>query len=198
MPARTAAGARSRSSSTPGLVRSAYRHSRNTAQCGPMSWPSEAGKWPSRRRRIHEGRTDEVSLAAYFGRPTLTSGSAALKWRQPNMRFFSASVARVVTGLTLVAALSAAGCTAILGIDDPETIDSIPASDADSATRDSTARDSTERDSGAASSGDAGASDMSTAETSVVDRHLTDAPAQDVGAPDASAADRHVADATDL
>jgi hypothetical protein len=114
------------------------------------------------------------------------------------MRFFSASVARVVTGLTLVAALSAAGCTAILGIDDPETIDSIPASDADSATRDSTARDSTERDSGAASSGDAGASDMSTAETSVVDRHLADAPAQDVGAPDASAADRHVADATDL
>jgi hypothetical protein len=158
-----------------------------------MSWPSEAGKWPSRRRRIHEGRTDEVSLAAYFGRPTLTSGSAALKWTQPNMRFFSASVARVVTGLMAVSALSAAGCTAILGIDDPETIDSAPASDADSATRDSTALDSS-----AASSGDAGASDTSTAETSVVDRHRADAPAPDVGAPEASAADRHVADATGL
>ena len=109
------------------------------------------------------------------------------------MRFFSASVAPLVTGLTVVGALLVGGCTAILGIDDPETIDSIPASDADSVTHDSTARDS-----GAGRSRDAGASDMSKAETSVVDRHLADAPLQDEDAPEASAADRHVADATDL
>jgi hypothetical protein len=85
-----------------------------------------------------------------------------------------------------------------LGIDDPETIDSTAASDADSATRDSTARDSGAASSGDAGSGDTGAGDMSTAESSVVDRHVADAPAQDVGAPEASAADRHVADVTDL
>jgi hypothetical protein len=79
-----------------------------------------------------------------------------------------------------------------LGLEEPETIDAAPSSDAAHVTRDSGAND--KRDSRAADLADTG--DLAAADAS--DRHVADAGANDMGAAEASGVDRTTIDATDL
>jgi hypothetical protein len=106
------------------------------------------------------------------------------------MRPLPPFVALVVGGLGIV------GCKGLLGIDDPETTDSSPASDADNVTHDGGAFDT--RDSGTLDAAHTADGDIGTTDASAADRSVKDAPVDDEDAIEASATDRNVVDAADF